>query len=102
MSAPLSAERTYQLILQCAAGMPANDDDLVDIGCAMTELRYARTFILELQAALKKCVAIIEDIDEAMPMDAGCIQCTAGTVPNHLNTGLCGYHAAKGLLEPRT
>lgn len=57
---------------------------------------------LALVATLKKCIASFEDMGEAMPMDAGCIQCTAGTVPNNLNTGLCGYHAAKGLLEPRT
>ena len=32
------------------------------------------------------------------PADHGCIECTLGTVPNRLNTGLCAYHAAKRLL----
>jgi hypothetical protein len=50
-----------------------------------------------MREALAKCVRQFEDLDEHMPTDAGCIECTAGTVLNHLNTGLCGYHAAKAL-----
>lgn len=30
--------------------------------------------------------------------DAGCIDCTSGTVPNRLNTGRCPFHTAKRLL----
>lgn len=30
--------------------------------------------------------------------DKGCLQCTAGTTPNHLNTGPCEYHMAKSVL----
>lgn len=30
--------------------------------------------------------------------DAGCIQCTVGTVPNDRNTGLCAYHEATRLI----
>ena len=30
--------------------------------------------------------------------DAGCIECTYGTVPDRLNTGLCAFHHAKKLL----
>ncbi len=36
-----------------------------------------------------------ENLEDRAPVDAGCIQCTAGTVPNHLNTGLCVYHIAR-------
>ena len=47
-------------------------------------------------AALKRFIA---DYDEENPPDdmpnAGCIECTAGTVPNRLNTGLCKYHQAR-------
>jgi hypothetical protein len=35
--------------------------------------------------------------EEDMP-DAGCIECTIGTTPNHLNTGLCRYHQAKAAI----
>lgn len=31
--------------------------------------------------------------------DAGCIECTAGTVPDRRNTGLCAYHNAKSVLS---
>lgn len=27
--------------------------------------------------------------------DPGCIECTSGTTPNHLNTRLCAFHRAK-------
>jgi hypothetical protein len=30
--------------------------------------------------------------------DAGCIECTCGTTPNNLNTGLCAHHDALRLL----
>lgn len=29
---------------------------------------------------------------------AGCIECTAGTVPNNRNAGVCAYHEAKDVL----
>lgn len=49
-----------------------------------------------LLAALKRYVS---DYDEENPPDdmpdAGCIECTVGTVPDNLNTGLCKYHAAR-------
>jgi hypothetical protein len=32
------------------------------------------------------------------PLDSGCIECTVGTVPDRLNTGLCAYHNAKKVL----
>ena len=31
--------------------------------------------------------------------DAGCIDCTKGTVPDSLNTGLCPYHRARNFLR---
>jgi hypothetical protein len=35
------------------------------------------------------------EVDEA---DAGCIECTCGTVPIHLETGLCERHEAEAIL----
>ncbi len=35
-----------------------------------------------------------ENAGAAFEPDGGCIECTVGTVPNHLNTGLCPYHKA--------
>lgn len=49
--------------------------------------------------ALQKCIQSFEDLGEDMPVYAGCLHCTAGTTPNHLNTGLCGYHAAQAALS---
>ena len=40
-----------------------------------------------------------ENLEDLAPVDAGCIQCTAGTVPNRLNTGLCVYHIAKEIIR---
>ena len=31
--------------------------------------------------------------------DAGCFDCTVGTVPDRLNTGLCAYHRALVVLN---
>ncbi|MBN8907798.1 MAG: hypothetical protein BGO51_03765 [Rhodospirillales bacterium 69-11] len=46
---------------------------------------------------IKGLIQQIEDDPESADflIDAGCIECTAGTVPNHLNTGLCPYHKGK-------
>lgn len=52
-----------------------------------------------LVSALEKCIRDFENMDENQPTDTGCIECTAGTVPNHLNTGRCGYHEAKVALR---
>lgn len=61
-------------------------------------LAHLRSANAALAEALAKLVAQFEDMDENMPTNAGCIECTAGTVPDNRNTGLCGYHAAKKLL----
>ena len=49
-----------------------------------------------LLVALKR---FVNDYDPECPPDdmpdAGCIECTAGTVPNDRNTGLCKYHQAR-------
>lgn len=48
---------------------------------------------------LEALIGLISEYDEerqtidASP-NAGCIECTAGTVPNNLNTGLCHMHKA--------
>lgn len=61
----------------------------------------------ELIRALKRFVDDIDNYvsnndghypeDSDMP-DAGCIECTLGTVPNDRNTGLCAYHQAREAL----
>lgn len=40
-----------------------------------------------------------DDLEE-WPGDPGCLECTAGTTPNHLNTGWCAYHFAKHKILP--
>jgi hypothetical protein len=42
--------------------------------------------------ALQASEAEYQNLDERAPLDAGCIRCTVGTVPNHRNTGLCAHH----------
>ena len=42
-----------------------------------------------------------ENLEELAPVDTGCIQCTAGTVPNRFNTGLCVYHISKEVVGER-
>lgn len=57
----------------------------------------------ELTATLNRMVQLVEntliDTEGKWPaMDAGCIDCTHGTVPDKYNTGPCAFHAAKRLL----
>lgn len=59
--------------------------------------------IHELETGLNRMVLAHEnlsaDTEGKYPSpDAGCLECTVGTVPNRLNTGLCAYHNAKKLL----
>ena len=47
---------------------------------------------------------LIKDFDPEMQCipvepDGGCIECTSGVTPNHLNTGLCTYHRATAALK---
>lgn len=58
---------------------------------------------LELESALKRMVQIHENLSANTEgqypyADIGCIECTVGTVPDRLNTGLCAYHHAKKVL----
>jgi len=73
---------------------------LVESGEAM---RLGVQCIQELETALNRLVLTVEntlaDTDGQWPhADAGCIYCTAGTVPDKLNTGPCALHNAKALL----
>lgn len=59
--------------------------------------------IHELETALNRMILAHDntstDTDGRWPaLDSGCIECTAGTVPNRFNTGLCAYHNAKQVL----
>jgi hypothetical protein len=54
--------------------------------------------IERMKDALHKCVAQFENLEDRFLADAGCIECTVGTVPNNRNTGLCGYHEARAVL----
>lgn len=59
--------------------------------------------ISELETALNRMICAHENLSSNTEgrypeADFGCIECTVGTVPNRLNTGLCAYHNAKKLL----
>jgi hypothetical protein len=63
----------------------------------------ADKLISELETGLNRMVTLVENIQqdtegEFPDPDAGCIECTSGTVPDRLNTGLCALHSAKQLL----
>ncbi len=54
-----------------------------------------------LEAFVKTYDDYVSNHDGLCPFDcpdAGCIECTIGTVPNDKNTGLCAYHLAKAAL----
>lgn len=52
-------------------------------------LHDASVLMLE---ALEASEREFSDMEDSAPVDAGCIECTCGTVPNTLNTGLCAHH----------
>ena len=73
---------------------------LIESGEAM---RLGLQRIQELETALNRMVLAHEntlsDSDGRWPQkDAGCPDCTSGTVPDNRNTGRCAYHTAKVLL----
>lgn len=45
------------------------------------------------------CRVILEHDEEVTPPDTGCLECSLGTVPKHLETGPCLYHQACELLR---
>jgi hypothetical protein len=58
--------------------------------------------------AAENCVSVLRDLlywydPERGVIDVetayGCLECTAGTTPNHLNTGPCAYHRARVLVR---
>jgi hypothetical protein len=67
------------------------------------EIEVLRARIESLESCLR---GMVEEHDETESntegrypcADHGCIDCTLGTVPNHLNTGRCAYHKARKLL----
>lgn len=66
-------------------------------------MRQATARITELETALNRMVETHlnteSDSEGRYPApDAGCIECTCGTVPDRLNTGLCAFHNARKLL----
>jgi hypothetical protein len=80
---------------------------LLRLGSGMFEaantMRQATERIQELETALNRMVLMFEntlsDSEGRYPAaDAGCIDCTCGTVPDKYNTGPCAFHAAKRLL----
>lgn len=78
-------------------------DILNDLEVQRMVAKTAVQRVLELEGALKRMVQIHENLSANTEgrypyADIGCIECTAGTVPDRLNTGLCAYHNAKKLL----
>lgn len=66
-------------------------------------LQKAQDRITELETALNRMVCAHENLSadtegQYPPLDAGCVECTAGVTPDRYNTGLCAYHNAKRLL----
>lgn len=67
-------------------------------------VRNQQQHIHELETALNRMVLAHENLEADTEgrwpeRDSGCIECTCGTVPDRLNTGLCAYHSAKKLLR---
>jgi hypothetical protein len=70
---------------------------------AHAAMRDSLIRIHELETGLNRMVLAHENLvsdteGKYPPPDSSCIECTVGTVPNRLNTGLCAYHSAKKLL----
>lgn len=66
-------------------------------------MRQATLRIVSLETALLRALAQMErtqsDSEGKWPEpDPGCLECTAGTVPDTHNRGLCAYHHAKKVL----
>ena len=40
-----------------------------------------------------------DNLEDSAPMDSGCIECTAGTVPYDRDTGLCAHHLRRAVLN---
>lgn len=67
------------------------------------ELQSLRARVRDLEVTLARMVAEHEETESNTEgrypcADHGCIECTLGTVPDNLNTGLCAYHKARQLL----
>lgn len=83
--------------------MDALNNALETIRDQGAELITVRRRLHELETALNRMVLAHEnlsaDTEGRYPYaDIGCVECTVGTVPDRLNTGLCAYHTAKKLL----
>lgn len=82
------------------------EQDGIVVSIPLSVAREARDLLrngASLEAALRRMVKAHQETStdsegEWPQADSGCIDCTVGTVPNHLNTGRCAYHAAKELL----
>lgn len=75
--------------------------DVEAIGTVIGDLRKDRDALM---FALTRMVMMADNLtantDGRYPeADPGCIECTAGTVPDRRNTGLCAYHNAKSVLS---
>lgn len=55
--------------------------------------------LASLEAVLSWRDAMSEDDPGYPAADPGCIVCTAGTVPNKYNTGLCPWHSAERVVR---
>ena len=76
----------------------AMEGEIIRLRVQEETLRQQRDALAE--AATKFLESIEWDEDGAtFHPDPGCIKCTEGVTPNHLKTGLCGYHALKSALN---
>lgn len=79
------------------------DEAVATMEQAKREILQQRSRILALEITLNRFVLAHENLASETEghypnPDSGCIECTAGTVPDRYNTGLCAYHRAKQLL----
>lgn len=59
----------------------------------------ARPLFETMAKAVKQIEDYTDNNDGKGPRDYGCVDCTEGTVPYRLNTGLCGFHMMKKALK---
>jgi hypothetical protein len=86
--------------------MSASPQELVKFAHALNRetIHEQQKHIQAMEIAMRGMLKWIDDYASDHDGDSyftstGCIECTLGTVPNTLNTGLCVIHQARRLLK---
>jgi hypothetical protein len=90
-----------------SGGYDIRDDGCDLVGTAVLEVEAALIVRAcnahdAMLAALQASEREYENLEDHAPVDAGCIECTLGTVPNRLNTGLCAHHLRRAAIAKAT